>query len=63
MNVLKNIMKVANKRKMSLSMIAMKSGVAYERIRKWSSHMPAADSLAKVAKALGTTSEELLKEE
>lgn len=36
------------------------AGVPYECVRKWGSHMPGALALVKVAKALGTTAEELL---
>lgn len=36
------------------------SGVPYECVKKWGSHMPSALALVKVAKALGTTAEELL---
>lgn len=37
------------------------AGVPYECVRKWGTHMPSALALVKVAKALGTTAEELLK--
>lgn len=36
------------------------AGVSYECVKKWDSHMPSALALVKVAKALGTTAEELL---
>ena len=63
MGLYQKIVEKGIERGMKLSMIATKSGVAYERIRKWKQHMPQADSLCKVAKAIGSTSEELLKEE
>ena len=63
MGLYQKIIEKGKERGMSLSMVAQKSGVAYDRIKKWRNHMPAADSLCKVAKAIGTTSEELLKEE
>lgn len=63
MGLLTRIVEKGKESGLTLGMIAEKSGVSYDRIKKWSKHMPAADSLCKVAKAIGTTAEELLKEE
>lgn len=48
---------------MKLLDVSVLSGVPYTALKEWNQHMPSALSLAKVAKVLGTTSEELLKED
>lgn len=49
---------------MSLLELSIMSGVSYDMIKRYGNqYMPSAYALAKIAKALGTTSEELLKEE
>ena len=54
---------VAKEKGMSLKAVADDSGVKYDTLLGWKDHVPNALALAKVAKVLGTTSEELLKED
>ena len=54
----------AREKGMSLLELSIMSGVSYDMIKRYGNrYMPSAYALAKIAKALGTTSEELLKEE
>ena len=62
MGLYQNIIEKASEKGLKLSQLSIKSGVKRDTIAKWQNHMAAADSLAKVAKALGTTSEQLLEE-
>lgn len=53
----------ARKKGMSLLDLSIMSGVSYDMIKRYGNqYMPSAYALAKIAKALGTTSEDLLKE-
>lgn len=54
----------AREKGMSLLELSIMSGVSYDMIKRYGNqYMPSAYALAKIAKSLGTTSEELLKEE
>ena len=54
---------LASEKGLTLRKVAHESGVPYSAIACWNDHVPNALALAKVAKVLGTTSEELLQEE
>ena len=56
-----NIKAKCKERGITINDLCISAGVPYECVRKWDSHMPSALALVKVAKALGTTAEELLK--
>ena len=58
------IRKRAKAMRLSLAEVALKSGVSYDSVKRYGNgYMPSAEALVSIAKVLGTTSEELLKEE
>ena len=60
--VLHNIKAKCKEKGISIAALEREVGVGEKSIFKWNETMPSADKLAAVAKVLGTTSEELLKE-
>lgn len=61
--ILDTLREAAKEKGLSLKAIAEASDVKYDTLLGWKDHVPNAIVLAKVASVLGTTSEELLKEE
>ena len=57
------IRELANAKCMTLRDVAEKSGVPYAAIKEWNTSMPNALALVKVCEVVGTTAEQLLKEE
>ena len=60
-----NIRKLCRDKGLSLLDLAKEASVPYYTLRRWGTRVksPSAISLSRVCKVLGTTSEELLKEE
>jgi transcriptional regulator with XRE-family HTH domain len=54
---------LAKKQNMTIAELCEKSGVPYSCIYEWNNHEPSASRLLAVANVLGTTVEELMKED
>ena len=57
------IKEMAAEKGLTLRKVSEESGVPYSALACWNDSMPSAVALARVAKVLGTTSEELLEED
>ena len=60
--LLHKIKGLCEKKGMTLKDLSEKANVPYTGLREWSSSMPSADKLFRVAQVLGVTVEDLLKE-
>lgn len=61
--VLTNIQERCKEKGVSLSSVEKLSDLKPNTIYRWADHMPSADRLARVARVLGTTVEDLLEDE
>ena len=61
--LLDKVREAAKEKGMTLKEVAEKAEMKYDSLLRWNDSMPNALTLASVARVLGTTSEELLKEE
>ena len=61
--LLDRVRDATKKKGMTLKEVAEKAEMKYDTLLRWNDSMPNALTLASVAKVLGTTSEELLKED
>ena len=61
--LLDKVREATKEKGMTLKEVAEKAEMKYDSLLRWNDSMPSALTLASVARVLGTTSEELLKEE